>query len=123
SDGQPLVATGALPPADSAHLAGFSTTAGAACSTSPTSGTNHNAQGDNLFTLLSKAGLTARTYSESMNPGQDARSDSVAQNVSEAYSGTDIDGTTITDSKPYPMPGGLYKVKHGPSIAWQAARS
>ncbi len=122
SDGQPLPATGALPPLDSAHLAGYSGTPGANCSTSPTGGTVHNIPGDNLFTLLSKAGLTARTYSESMNPGQDARSDSVAQNVSEAYSGTDIDGTTITDSKPYPMPGGLYKVKHGPSIAWQNAR-
>jgi hypothetical protein len=123
SDGQPLPATGALPPLDSAHLSGFSTTAGAACSTSPTTGTNHNLQGDNLFTLIAKAGLTIRSYSESMNPGQDVRADSVAQNVSEAYSGTDVDGTTVTDSKPYPMPGGLYKVKHGPSIDFQAARS
>lgn len=123
SDGQLLPTTATLPPQDSAHLAGFSTTAGAACSTTPTSGTVHNLPGDNLFTLLSKAGLTARTYSESMNPGQDARSDSIAQSVSEAYSGTAIDGTTIQDSKAYPMPGGLYKVKHGPSIAFQTARN
>ena len=124
SDGQPLVATGALPPADSAHLAGFSTTAGAACSTSPTSGTNHNAQGDNLFTLISKAGLTARTYSESMNPGQDPRSDSVADAaVADTYSQTDpVDGTTVTGSTSFAVVGGLYKVKHGPSIAYQTAR-
>ncbi|WP_429483632.1 alkaline phosphatase family protein [Paraburkholderia youngii] len=123
SDGQLLPATGVLPPQDSAHLAGFSTTSGAACSVNPTSGTVHNVPGDNLFTLLSKAGLTARTYSESMNPGQDARADSVAQSVSKAYSGTAIDGTVIQDSQAYPMPGGLYKVKHGPSIAFQDARS
>ena len=124
SDGQPLVATGALPPTDSSHLAGFSTTAGAACSTSPTSGTNHNAQGDNLFTLISKAGLTARTYSESMNPGQDPRSDSVADTaVADTYSQTDpVDGTTVTGSTNFAVVGGLYKVKHGPSIAYQAAR-
>ena len=124
SDGQPLVATGALPPQDSAHLAGFSATAGAACSTTPTSGTNHNAPGDNLFTLLSKAGLTARTYSESMNPGQDVRGDSVADAaVADTYNGTAVDGTTITGSANFAVVGGLYKVKHGPSIAYQTARS
>jgi len=155
SDGQPLPATGKLPDASfypqlatagysytltpvggtatnktiaytNASLnAGFSTTAGAACSTSPTSGTNHNAQGDNLFTLISKAGLTIRTYSESMNPGQDPRADSLAQNVTKAYTGTDVVGTngTITDSQAYQMAAGLYKVKHGPSIAYQSARN
>jgi hypothetical protein len=123
SDGQPLPKTGALPPQDSAHLSGYSATPGAACSTSPTTGTNHNLQGDNLFTLIAKAGLTIRSYSESMNPGQDVRADSVAQNVSEAYSGTAVDGTTVTDTQAYPLPGGLYKVKHGPSIDFQAARS
>ena len=124
SDGQPLVATGALPPQDSAHLAGFSATAGAACSTTPTTGTNHNAQGDNLFTLLSKAGLTARTYSESMNPGQDVRSDSVADPaVVDTYTETDTDGATVTGTANFALVGGMYKVKHGPSIAYQAARS
>ena len=124
SDGQPLVATGALPPTDSAHLAGYSATAGAACSTSPTTGTNHNAQGDNLFTLISKAGLTARTYSESMNPGQDPRSDSVADAaVADTYSQTDpVDGATVTGTTNFAVVGGLYKVKHGPSIAYQNAR-
>ena len=124
SDGQPLPATGALPPLDSTHLAGFSTTAGAACSTTPTSGTNHNHPGDNLFTLLSKAGLTGRTYSESMNPGQDPRNDSVADAaVADTYSGTAIDGTTVTGTPNFAVVGGLYKVKHGPSIDYQTARS
>ena len=108
--------------------AGYSTTAGASCSSAPnpaSPGTNHNAQGDNLFTLMSKAGLTVRTYSESMNPGLDPRSDSQAQNVAKAYSGTDLVGTngTITDSQPYQLAQGLYKVKHGPSIAYQSARN
>jgi hypothetical protein len=124
SDGQPLVATGALPPTDSAHLAGYSATAGAACSTTPATGTNHNAQGDNLFTLLSKAGLTARTYSESMNPGQDPRADSVADAaVAATYNGTAVDGTTVTGTANFAVVNGLYKVKHGPSIAYQAARN
>jgi hypothetical protein len=124
SDGQPLPATSALPPQDSAHLAGFSATAGAACSTTPTTGTNHNPQGDNLFTLVAKAGMTIRTYSESMNPGQDVRSDSVADPaVFDTYMQTAADGTTVTGTANFPLVGGLYKVKHGPSIAYQGARS
>ncbi len=120
SDGQPLVATGALPPQDAAHLAGFALPA---CSTAP-SGTNHNVPGDNLFTLLSKAGLTARTYSESMNPGQDVRSDSVADAaVADTYNETSTDGTTVTGTANFALVGGMYKVKHGPSIAYQTARS
>ncbi|MDB5985454.1 MAG: phosphoesterase [Nevskia sp.] len=123
SDGQPLPAQTALPPLDSAHLAGYSSTAGATCSTSPTGGTNHNEPGDNLFTLLSKAGLTWRTYSESMNPGQDVRSDSVADPaVADTYNETDTDGTNVTGTPNFAVVGGLYKVKHGPSIAYQAAR-
>ncbi|WP_338055427.1 alkaline phosphatase family protein [Scleromatobacter humisilvae] len=113
---------------DASMNAGFSTTAGNTCSTAPnpaSPGTNHNAQGDNLFTLLSKAGLTARTYSESMNPGLDPRADSQAQHVAKAYTGTDVVGTngTIADSQPYQLNQGLYKVKHGPSIAYQTARN
>ena len=60
------------------HLRRLQRHAGTACGTAPTGGTNHNVPGDNLFTLMSKAGLTIRTYSESMNPGQDVRSDSIA---------------------------------------------
>ncbi|WP_028080504.1 alkaline phosphatase family protein [Solimonas soli] len=123
SDGQPLPKQDALPPLDSKHLAGFSTTAGAPCSTSPTGGTNHNAPGDNLFTLLSKAGLTWRTYSESMNPGQDVRADSIADPaVVDTYDETDSDGTHLVGTSNYAVVNGLYKVKHGPSIAYQTAR-
>jgi hypothetical protein len=158
SDGQPLPATAKVPAAsfypqlanagytysltpvggtattksvvysDNSLNAGFSTTAGASCSTAPnpaSPGTNHNVAGDNLFTLMSKAGLTVRTYSESMNPGLDPRADSQAQKVAKAYTGTDLVGSngTIADSQPYQLNQGLYKVKHGPSIAYQAARN
>jgi hypothetical protein len=143
SDGQPIAATGATPALDSSHLAGFSTTAGNSCSTTPTSGTNHNIPGDNLFTLLNKAGLTIRTYSESIAPGQDARADSQADAaVVGAYSGSyasdDIlaaAGVSAATASPAltggvltgtaggtPLMQGLYKVKHGPSIAFQNAR-
>ena len=158
SDGQPLPATAKVPTAsfypqlanagytygltpvggtattktvvysDASLNAGFSTTAGASCSTAPnpaSPGTNHNAAGDNLFTLMSKAGLTIRTYSESMNPGLDPRADSQAQKVAKAFTGTDLVGSngTIADSQPYQLNQGLYKVKHGPSIAYQTARN
>ena len=123
SDGQPLPAQGVLPPLDSSHLAGYSTTAGNTCSTTPTGGTNHNEPGDNLFTLLSKAGMTWRTYSESMNPGQDVRSDSLADPaVADTYNETDTNGTNVTGTTNYAVVGGLYKVKHGPSMAYQNAR-
>jgi hypothetical protein len=123
SDGQPLPAQGALPTLDSKHLAGYSTTAGDSCSTTPTGGTNHNHPGDNLFTLLSKAGLTYRTYSESMNPGQDVRTDSLADPaVVDTYNETDTDGTNVTGTANFAVVGGLYKVKHGPSIDYQTAR-
>ena len=100
-------------------------TAGAACSTTPTTGTNHNAPGDNLFTLISKAGLTVRTYSESMNPGQDVRADSVADAaVADTYNRDAVDGTHGRRARPnFAVVGGLYKVKHGPSIAYQTART
>ena len=124
SDGQPLPAQTALPPLDSAHLAGYSATAGATCSTTPTGGTNHNEPGDNLFTLLSKSGLTWRTYNESMNPGQDVRADSIADPaVADTYNETNTDGTNVTGSPNFAVVGGLYKVKHGPSMAYQTARN
>ncbi|SEB03665.1 alkaline phosphatase family protein [Variovorax sp. YR216] len=148
SDGQPLPATFVLPTAggtetggqNSSLLAGYSTTATAACGLTPTSGTVHNIPGANLFTLLSQAGLTARTYSESMNPGQDARADSVAEaGITATYTGAYVTDDLLTqaaiDGNPsltsgalvgtanYAVAGGLYKVKHGPSIAWQDARN
>jgi Phosphoesterase family len=114
SDGAPLVATGALPPLDTSHLTGYTTTG--ACAT--TSIANHNVQASNLFTLLSQAGMTWRTYSESMNPGQDPRADSIAEpTISAAYAGPGGNGTA------YPMPGALYKTKHHPGMAYQQTRN
>ena len=126
--GSTTPATKTVAYSNSSMNAGYSTTAGASCSASPNPanpGTSHNVPGDNLFTLMSKAGMTIRTYSESMNPGLDPRSDSQAQHVAKAYTGTDVVGNngTIADSQPYQLNQGLYKVKHGPSIAYQSARN
>ena len=131
SDGQPLPTQDKLPPANSATRAGYSTTAGAACSDTPTTGTVHNIPGDNLFTLMSKTGRTIRTYSESMNPGQDVRADSIADaKVAATYDATKLGVTNLDGSTPslkgsdnYAVGNGLYKVKHGPSIAFQDARN
>ncbi len=131
SDGQPLPAQANLPPANSTTRAGYSTTAGAACSDTPTTGTVHNIPGDNLFTLMSKTGRTIRTYSESMNPGQDVRADSIADaQVAATYDAsrlgvTNLDGSTpsLVGTANYAVGNGLYKVKHGPSIAFQDARN
>jgi hypothetical protein len=133
SDGQPLPAEDKVPPANSASRAGYSTTAGTTCSDTPTGGTVHNVPGANLFTLMSKTGRTIRTYSESMNPGQDVRSDSIADSkITATYDTgrltgvTNLDGSalpSITGTPSFAVVGGLYKVKHGPSIAYQDARN
>jgi hypothetical protein len=132
SDGQPLPAQDKLPPADSAHRAGYSA-ASTSCGDAPTGGTVHNVPGANLFTLMSKTGRTIRTYSESMNPGQDVRADSIADtNVVATYDTSRLKGVTNLDGSAIPslvgtanfaVVNGLYKVKHGPSIAFQEARS
>ncbi|MFT4064505.1 alkaline phosphatase family protein [Paraburkholderia sp.] len=115
SDGQPLVATGALPLLDTSHLTGYTTTGTCA---STTAIANHNISAPNLFTLLSQAGMTWRTYSESMNPGQDPRADSIAEpTISDSYKGPGTTGTAFT------MPGALYKTKHSPAMAYQTARN
>ncbi|MCC8402857.1 alkaline phosphatase family protein [Paraburkholderia sp. MMS20-SJTN17] len=115
SDGAPLAATGALPPQDATHLSNFTS---AACS-STGSIANHNIKSQpSLFTLLSQAGMTWRTYSESMNPGQDPRSDSIADTaVSATYTGPGASGTAFT------IPNGLYKTKHHPGMAYQDVRN
>jgi hypothetical protein len=131
SDGQPLPAQANLPPPNSATRAGYSTNEGDACSDKPSTGTVHNIPGDNLFTLMSKTGRTIRTYSESMNPGQDVRADSIADSkVAATYDAaklgvTNLDGSTpsLKGSENYAVGNGLYKVKHGPSIAFQDARN
>ena len=92
---------------------------------------NHNIVGHpNLFNALTANGLNWRTYSESMNPGQDVRTDSVADAAVQAYDdiyppGT-LAGNTTTIGNPaliLPMPAGAYKTKHHPGMAYQNVRS
>jgi hypothetical protein len=92
---------------------------------------NHNIVGKpNLFNALSAAGLTWRTYSESMNPGQDFRIDSVADPavvaLDHVYPSGTLAGNTSTIGTAnlnLPMPAGLYKTKHHPGMAYQNVRS
>ena len=95
------------------------------------SATNHNIVGKaNLFNTLTKNGLSWRTYSESMNPGQDFRTDSVAYaNITAAdhvYQPGTLNGNTTAIGSPsllLPLPAGLYKTKHHPGMAYQNVRS
>ncbi|MET3132011.1 hypothetical protein AAKU55_002281 [Oxalobacteraceae bacterium GrIS 1.11] len=91
---------------------------------------NHNVTAPNLFNALSSAGLTWRTYSESMNPGQDFRTDSVADALVTAadnvYPPGTVNGNAQAIGNPdliLPMPAGLYKTKHHPGMAYQNVRS
>ncbi|APR38521.1 alkaline phosphatase family protein [Paraburkholderia sp. SOS3] len=113
SDGAPLVATtGITPPLDTAHLSNVGT---ATCNVGTAA--NHNVSAPSLFTLISQAGMNWRTYSESMNPGQDPRSDSIADAaVSDTYTGPGSVGTAFA------VPNGLYKTKHHPGMAYQTTR-
>ncbi|AOZ03220.1 phosphoesterase [Cupriavidus sp. USMAHM13] len=114
SDGQPLPALAATPPLDSNHLSNYGSVG---CSVGSTA--NHNVSAPSLFTLLSQAGMTWRTYSESMNPGQDPRADSIADAaVTDTYTGAGGPGTVN-----YAVPKGLYKTKHHPGMAYQSTRN
>ena len=92
---------------------------------------NHNIVGKpNLFNAITSAGLTWRTYSESMNPGQDFRTDSVADTAVTAkdnvYAPGTLGGNAAAIGDPnlvLPLPGGLYKTKHHPGMAYQNVRS
>ena len=92
---------------------------------------NHNIVNQpNLFTAISAAGMSWRTYSESMNPGQDVRTDSIADTAITAsdhvYAPGTAGGNTTTLGNPnlrLTMPAGLYKTKHHPGMAYQSARS
>jgi hypothetical protein len=92
---------------------------------------NHNITGKpNLFTALTNAGLNWRTYNESTNPGQDLRTDSVADNAVTATDNVYAPGTMAGNatavgnaSLVLPMPAGLYKTKHHPGMAYQNVRS
>ena len=93
--------------------------------------TNHNIVGrPNIFNALTTAGLTWRTYSQSMNPGQDFRSDSVADPAVVAsdnvYPVGTIPGVTTqvgSSTLVLPMPSQLYRTKHHPGMAYQNVRS
>ncbi|ANN70877.1 alkaline phosphatase family protein [Bordetella bronchialis] len=90
-------------------------------------GTNHNISGPNMFTALENAGMTWRVYGESMNPGQDPRTDSVADSaitgIDNAYpNGIGNNPTPIPSNGTIPMPGNLYRTKHSPPMAFQDAR-
>ena len=92
---------------------------------------NHNIVGKpNLFVAMAAAGMTWRTYSESMNPGQDFRTDSVADAAviasDNVYAPGTMNGNTTAIGTPglnLPMPAGLYKTKHHPGMAYQNVRS
>ena len=99
----------------------------ATCSSS----VNHNiVNRPNLFNALTTGGMTWRTYNESMNPGQDARTDSVADPgvvaPDNVYPPGTLAGntTTIGDVNGLlPLPAGTYKTKHNPAMAYQNVRS
>ncbi len=96
-----------------------------------TAGVSHNIVGKpNLFTALTTAGLNWRTYSESMNPGQDFRIDSVGDPavtaVDNVYAPGTVGGNTATIGTAglvLPLPGQLYRTKHHPGMAYQNVRS
>ncbi|HVU51289.1 MAG TPA: alkaline phosphatase family protein [Polyangia bacterium] len=92
---------------------------------------NHNIVGrPNLFNAITAAGMTWRTYSESMNPGQDFRTDSVADPavfaLDNVYPPGTVGGNAMTVGTPnlqLTLPAGLYKTKHHPGMAYQNVRS
>ena len=94
-------------------------------------GTNHNIVGKaNLFNSITAGGMTWRTYSESMNPGQDFRTDSVGDpNViaqDHVYAPGTVGGNAAAVGNPdlvLPLPAQLYRTKHHPGMAYQNVRS
>jgi hypothetical protein len=96
-----------------------------------TAGVDHNIIGKpNLFSALNAAGMSWHTYSESMNPGQDFRTDSVADPAVTAPDHVYAPGTIAGNTAPVGTPGllltlpaGLYKTKHHPGMAYQNVRS
>ena len=94
-------------------------------------GVSHNIVGKpNLFNALTSVGLTWRTYSESMNPGQDFRTDSVGDPAVVAqdhvYAPGTAGGNTAMIGNPnlnLPLPAQLYRTKHNPGMAFQNVRS
>ncbi len=93
--------------------------------------TNHNIVGHaNLFNAISSAGMTWRVYSESTNPGQDYRTDGVADPAVVAPDNVYPAGSIYAGSAAVgdptgliPFPAALYKTKHHPGMAYQNVRS
>ena len=91
---------------------------------------NHNITGrPNLFNALTANGMNWRTYSESMNPGQDVRTDSIADPAilahDDLYPAGTLNGNTTLIGDPnlvLPLPAGAYKTKHHPGMAYQNVR-
>ena len=118
-----------LPTPDKSTPGNASSTFAATCSQS--SGVNHNIVGHpNLFNALTANGMSWRTYSESMNPGQDVRADSVADAAVLAHDDIYPPGTVAGNATQIgntalllPMAAGLYKTKHHPGMAYQNVRS
>jgi hypothetical protein len=94
-------------------------------------GVNHNVKNKpNLFSAISGKGMNWRTYSESMNPGQDFRTDSIADASISAsdhvYPPGTLNGNTTAVGDPnllLPLPSNLYRTKHHPGMAYQNVRS
>ena len=94
------------------------------------SNVNHNiVNTPNLFTAIENAGMKWRTYNESTNPGQDMRTDSVADPAQTApdhvYAPNSIGGNPTQVGNPtltLTVGAGLYKTKHNPAMAYQDAR-
>lgn len=90
--------------------------------------TNHNLKHRaNLFTAMTKAGLSWRMYSESMNPGRDVRLNGVADPTLIA---TDhvypADSPVAAIGNPklrLPFPASLYMTKHNGTVNFQDLRS
>ena len=77
---------------------------------------NHNQKGRrNLFSALYQAGLGARVYSESMDPGQDPRVDSLGNPA--------ITAANKASGAVEPMISGLYKTKHHPAMYFDEVRN
>jgi len=101
----------------------------ATCTDSPT--VSHNILNrPNLFNAMTTAGMAWRTYNESTNPGQDMRTDSVADAAVTApdhvYPPGTLAGNTAqigSATLTLPLPAGLYKTKHNPAMAFQNVRS
>jgi hypothetical protein len=93
--------------------------------------TNHNiVSRANMFNAITSGGMTWRTYSESMNPGQDFRIDSVADAAvtatDDVYPPGTAGGNIVTQGDPnlvLPLPAQLYRTKHHPGMAYQNVRS